>query len=117
MTQPTPQSDRRRAPRAAASFQVNLSSESGAEPAALRDISEIGIACNAPAPIDEMTLVGIDFALPGQTDRHQVSGAVVRCERIEDATSGRPQWDIAVYFTEIKPVTKAALKHYVDKRC
>ena len=72
------------------------------------------MACIAPAPIDEMTLVGIDFALPGQTDRHQVTGAVVRCDRME-ATDGKPQWDIAIYFTEITPVTKASLKGYVSK--
>lgn len=114
MTQPTPQSERRRAPRAAASFPVNLSSDALAEPALLRDISEIGMACVAPAPIEEMTLVGINFALPGQTEKHQVTGAVVRSDRIED-TDGKPQWDIAVYFTEIKPVTKAALKGYVGK--
>jgi len=114
VTQPTPQSERRRAPRAAASFPVNLSSDALTEPAALRDISEIGMACDAPAPIDEMTLVGINFSLPGQTEQHQVTGAVVRCDRIEDR-DGKPQWDIAVYFTEIKPVTKAALKGYVGK--
>tara|TARA_R110002072_G_scaffold228234_8_gene385178 strand:- start:2257 stop:2613 length:357 start_codon:yes stop_codon:yes gene_type:complete len=114
VTKPTPQSERRRALRAAASFPVNLSSDTLAEPGALRDISEIGMACIAPAPIDEMTLVGIDFALPGQTDRHQVTGAVVRCDRME-ATEGKPQWDIAIYFTEITPVTKASLKGYVSK--
>jgi hypothetical protein len=114
VTQPTPQSERRRAPRAAASFPVNLSSDAVAEPALLRDISEIGIACHAPAPIDEMTLVGLDFCLPGQTEKHNVTGAVVRCDPLGEQ-SGRPLWDIAIYFTEIKPVTKAALKGYVSK--
>lgn len=114
MTQPTPQSERRRAPRAAASFSVSLSSDSVAEPALLRDISEIGMACDAPAPIEEMTMVGITFSLPGQVEKHQVTGAVVRCDRGEDK-DGRPQWDIAVYFTEITPVTKAALKGYVSR--
>ena len=84
MTQPTPQSERRRAPRAAASFPVSLSSDSVAEPALLRDISEIGMACDAPAPIDEMTMVGLTFSLPGQTEKHDVTGAVVRCERVAD---------------------------------
>lgn len=114
MTQPTPQSERRRAPRAAASFPVNLSSDAVAEPALLRDISEIGMACDAPAPIEEMTMVGITFSLPGQVEKHQVTGAVVRCDRCEDK-AGRPQWDVAIYFTEIKPVTKAALKGYVSR--
>ena len=82
----------------------------------LRDVSEIGMACDAPAPIDEMTMVGIDFALPGQTERHQVTGAVVRCDRLPEEVDGRPKWDIAVYFTEIQPTTKAALRGYVNKR-
>lgn len=116
MTQPTPQSDRRRAPRAAASFPINLSAESLAEPATLRDLSEIGMACDAPAPIDEMTMVGVDFALPGQSERHHVTGAVVRCERVGDSDASRPLWDIAIYFTEIQPTTRAALRHYVSKR-
>jgi len=114
VTQPTPQSDRRRSPRAAASFPVNLSSDTLAEPGSLRDISEIGMACDAPAPIDEMTLVGIDFALPGQSERHHVTGAVVRCDRVE-AKQGKPMWDIAIYFTEITPITKASLRNYVSK--
>jgi hypothetical protein len=114
VTQTTPQSDRRRAQRAAASFPINLSSDTLAEPGLLRDISEIGMACDAPAPVDEMTLVSIDFALPGQTERHHVTGAVVRCDRVE-AKDGKPSWDIAIYFTEITPVTKASLRGYVSK--
>jgi len=114
VTQPTPQSDRRRAQRAAASFPINLSSDTLAEPGLLRDISEIGMACVAPAPVDEMTLVGIDFVLPGQSERHHVTGAVVRCDRME-AKNGKPAWDIAVYFTEITPATKTCLKGYVNK--
>ena len=114
VTQPTPQSDRRRAQRAAASFPVNLSSDSVAEPGMLRDISEIGMACDAPAPLDEMTMVGIDFTLPGQTERHHVTGAVVRSDRIE-GRDGKPLWDIAIFFTEMKPTTKASLQHYVSK--
>ena len=114
VTQPTPQSERRRAPRAAASFPVNLSSESVAEPALLRDISEIGMACDAPAPLEEMTMVGITFSLPGQVEKHNVTGAVVRSERVADR-GGKPQWDIAIYFTEMTPVTKASLKGYVSR--
>jgi len=114
VTQPSPQSDRRRAPRAAASFPVNLSSDSVEEPALLRDISEIGMACDAPAPIEEMTMVGITFSLPGQVTKHEVTGAVVRCEPIR-GRDGKPRWDIAIYFTEITPVTKASLKGYVSK--
>ncbi len=114
MTSPTPQSDRRRAIRAVATFPVKLSTKPDAEPAALRDLSEIGLACTSTHAIPEMTLVGLDFALPGQTERHHLKGAVVRCEPMP-ALGSKKQWDIAVYFTEVTPVTKAALKHYVGK--
>ncbi|MBL8755181.1 MAG: PilZ domain-containing protein [Planctomycetes bacterium] len=114
MTSPTPQSERRRALRAAANFPVTLSSKPGSDPAVLRDLSEIGLACTSTCAIPEMTLVGLDFALPGQTERHSVRGAVVRCEPMP-ALGSKKRWDLAVYFTEITPVTKAALKNYVAK--
>ena len=115
VTSPTPQSERRRAARALASFPVKLSSQPDAEPAVLRDISEIGLACSAPHAIAEMTLVGLDFSLPGATERHHVKGAVVRCEPVKPLVGSKKRWDIAVYFTEITPITRAALKHYVAK--
>lgn len=78
----------------------------------LRDISEIGLACHAPSAIPEMTLVGLDFSLPGASDVHHVRGAVVRCEPLR----GEPRrFDVAVYFTEMTPVTRAALRNYVGK--
>jgi len=78
----------------------------------LRDISEIGLACTSSHAIPEMTLVGLDFALPGASERHKVTGAVVRCEPLGKA---KKDWDVAVYFTEITPVTRAAVKNYVAK--
>lgn len=99
--------------RAVATFPVTLSGHPGA-PAVLRDLSELGLACTAPQAIEEMTKVGIDFALPGQTERHHVEGAVVRCEPLgRDAK--KPQWDVAVYFTAVAPATRAALRGYVLK--
>lgn len=83
----------------------------GAETALLRDISEIGLACTSPKEIPEMTLVGLDFALPGATERHHVKGAVVRCEPL----GKQRKFDLAIYFTEITPVTRAALRNYVGK--
>jgi hypothetical protein len=115
VTSPTPQSERRRATRALAAFPVKLSNQPGAEPAVLRDISELGLACVSPQAIPEMTLVGIEFSLPGATAVHQVKGAVVRCEPLRSETKGSRRWDLAVYFTEITPVTRAALKNYVGK--
>jgi hypothetical protein len=115
VTTPEPQSERRRAIRALASFPVQLSTPGQAEPAALRDISEIGLACVSPQRIPEMTLVGLDFVLPGATERHHIRGAVVRCEPIPPVAGGKTRYDLAVFFTELTPVTRAALKNYVAK--
>lgn len=112
---PSPQSERRRAARAQASFPVQLSSSGRAEAALLRDISEIGLACTSPQAIPEMTLVGLDFTLPGSTEKHQVKGAVVRCEPLKKAEAGGRRFDLAVYFTEMPPTTRAALRNYVAK--
>jgi PilZ domain len=115
VTSPTPQSERRRATRALAAFPVKLSNQAGAEPAVLRDISELGLACVSPQKIPEMTLVGLDFSLPGATEMHHVKGAVVRCEALRAVGKAKARYDLAVYFTEMTPVTRAALKNYVGK--
>ena len=113
MTSPTPQSDRRRAARAAASFPIHLAAPGAGDPARLRDISEIGLACTSAQPLGEMTMVGLDFALPGASVKHHVKGAVVRCEPLR--AGGGKEWDVAIYFTEMTPVTRAALRNYVER--
>lgn len=98
--------------RAAGSFPIQIGAEPRTAAAALRDISEIGLACTTSSPFPEMAVVALDFALPGATERHRVQGAVVRCAPLGKAGK---DWDVAVYFTEITPVTRAALRHYVQK--
>ena len=115
MTSPSPRAERRRATRAAATFPVRLSSESHADPAILRDLSEIGLACSAPQPIAEMTLVGLDFVLPGSAENHHVQGAVVRCAPLRVPSGAERRWDIAVYFTEVSDATRRALREYVAR--
>lgn len=114
---PSPGSERRRAARAFATFPVRLTSRPSDAPAILRDISEIGLACSAFEPMQEMTQVALDFSLPGATEVHHVQGAVVRCEALktEKPSKSAPKWDVAVYFTEMTPVTRAALRNYVSK--
>lgn len=115
VTSPTPQSERRRAVRALGTFPVRLSPRPTDAPAVLRDISEIGMACTSLEELPEMTQVAMNFTLPGATDIHHVQGAVVRCARAKAAAPSRPKWDLAVYFTEITPVTRAAIRNYVAK--
>ena len=115
MTSPTHQSERRRATRALGAFPVRLSPHPADAPALLRDISEIGLACASHHELPEMTQVALTFSLPGATEVHHVTGAVVRCEAMKKVARGSPKWDIAIYFTEIQPVTRAALRNYVGK--
>ncbi|MBL8729227.1 MAG: PilZ domain-containing protein [Planctomycetes bacterium] len=117
MTSPTPQSERRRSIRALGTFPVRLSPRPTDAPAVLRDISEIGLACTSFEELPEMTQVSLNFSLPGATEVHHVQGAVVRCEKLQSQVVSRsgPKWDLAVYFTEIQPVTRAAIRNYVGK--
>ena len=102
--------ERRRALRAIADFPIRLSPKDGALPAMLKDLSTIGLCCTTAQAVPELTLVGIDLQLPGQQDAHAVKGAVVRCD---PARGRRGAYEVAVYFTEVAPATKAALAHYV----
>jgi hypothetical protein len=108
VTAPTRQPERRRAARALADFPIRFSQDPKAAPAVLRDISEIGLACTSPREIPEMTLVGLQFVLPGGSTSHQVTGAVVRCEGMPDG-----RFDLAVYFTELPDRTRTALSGFI----
>lgn len=102
-------SERRRAPRAQADFPIQIGG-AAARPARLKDISEIGLCCHCGERIDEMTLLAIDLQLPGARAHHLVKGAVVRCEPLRQQQGS---YELAVYFTEIAPQTKAALQQLV----
>lgn len=102
-------SERRRAPRALADFPIRLSPREGLAEAKLKDLSEIGLCCTTAAPLDEMTLVGIDLQLPGARTAMRVQGAVVRCERRRSSND----YELAVYFTEIGSDARSAIGAYV----
>lgn len=108
VTAPNPQSERRRAPRALADFSIRFSQNPEAAPGSVRDISEIGLACTSPHEVPEMTVVGLDFELPGKSGQHHVTGAVVRCEPQDDG-----HFDLAVYFTDLGDDTRSALVEFV----
>ena len=110
---PEPATERRRATRVAATFPIQIGSAEQARPARLKDLSEIGLACISNQKIAEMTKVAIEILLPDTKDKHKVEGAVVRCEPLRGKTP--PQYDLAVYFTEVSTAAKAAIRGYVSK--
>lgn len=110
-TMSTPGRERRRAPRALADFPIQLTPGNGASPARLKDLSTIGLCCTSPTEVAEFTKLGIDLQLPGQSRRHTLQGAVVRCD---PSRSDKGQYEIAVYFTEVGPATKTAIADFVS---
>lgn len=109
---PHAQPERRRAVRALADFPIQLAPQAESKPARLRDISEIGLACTFGEQLEEMMLVAIDLSLPGQSQKHRVQGAVVRCEPMP---AKKGQYDVAIFFTDVPASTRAALRNYVAK--
>ena len=113
-----PARERRRDPRALADFsiQIGQSPKAGVpgterSPARLRDLSISGLCCFHPAPMTEMTLVHLTLRLPGDDRDHEVDGAVVRCAKLRGQTP--PTYEVAVYFTEMTPETRAAIGSFV----
>lgn len=104
--------ERRRAPRAAASFPIQLTAQAqpGA-PATLKDISNNGLCCTYGEPVREMTVVKLDMRFPGQKDMHSVQGVVVRCAKRRGESP--PTYEIAIYFAEMAAASRAALEQYV----
>ncbi len=99
--------ERRRAPRAKASFPILMSDRKEPCEATLKDLSTNGLCCIYPQELPEMSLLEIDLDLPGGKERHRIQGAVVRCDRVA------PSYEIAVFFTKVSPAAKKALESYV----
>lgn len=104
--------ERRKAPRALADFPIQLNPAQGATPARLKDLSAIGLCCTTAQKVPEMAVVGIDLQLPGESKRHSLQGAVVRCEA---ARAQKGSYELAVYFTQIDEKAKAAVAAFVAR--
>ncbi len=101
------QPERRRAPRAIATFPILMSDREGPAEATLKDLSSNGLCCIYPQELPEMSILQIDLDLPGGKARHRIQGAVVRCEQVQAG------YEVAVYFTEVSSEARAALEAYV----
>ncbi len=107
-----PRIERRRAPRAPAAFPIQVYLQGEFREALVKDLSCNGICCTHPGPIEEMSLVRLEFQLPAETERHIVQGAVVRCREI--CSGNPPTCEIALFFTEVPAATQAALAIFVE---
>lgn len=112
MPSPSPQPERRRKPRALADFVIDLAASTAPLPVRLRDLSELGLCCTCDAKLRAGTNLTVVLTLPGSTDRHQLTGRVVRCA---PADARGAQFTVGVQFREVPPVARAAIGGYVAR--
>ncbi len=102
--------ERRREPRARASFPLVFTPPSGPLEAQVRDISRSGICATAARAVPEMTRVRFRFSLPSPEGPRRIEGegAVVRCARRAEAG-----FEIGIFFTEISEADRDRLAEFV----
>ncbi len=106
--------DRRRAPRFQADLPVTLSGRDVDASARLKDISALGLCCQFPEAVPEMTLVQVRLDLAKEQD-FLAEGAVVRCEPIPGG-KGDPRYEVAVFFTNIDKDSRKCLDAYLGTK-
>ncbi len=106
--------ERRRHPRATAEWPVQLALKEGLFEARLRDVSSSGLCFFLDRRIPEMTVLGLEFELPGSDGATRVAcrGAVVRCEPISPQLD---HFEIAVFLHEIADDARVAIGLFVDQ--
>lgn len=105
--------ERRRAPRVHANFPIELSCENGRLSGVLRDISAVGLCCQIPTALREMTLVRMRLELPGAPAAADIEGVVVRAEKLPDKSPAT--YDVAMFFSSLTPGARAAIETFVQK--
>jgi PilZ domain-containing protein len=109
-----PFAERRKAPRVAGDFILQLRGPESDQPVRVKDISTSGVCCIAPAALPEMSRVHLEIRLPHDTNGNgkplAAEGAVVRCE---PHASG---FDVAIFFLEISSENRAAIARFVESR-
>ena len=106
----SPPVERRRDPRARASFPLVLTPSSGPLEAEVRDVSRSGVCATAARPVPEMMRVRLRFDLPSPEGPRRIEGvgAVVRCARRAEAI-----YEIGILFTEMADADRDRLAEFV----
>lgn len=107
---PSPPVERRRDPRARASFPLVLTPSSGPLEAEVRDVSRSGVCATVARPLAEMMRVRFKFDLPSPEGPRRIEGvgAVVRCARRAEAI-----FEIGIFFTEMSDADRDRLAEFV----
>ena len=112
MPDPNPQLERRRKARALADFTVDVGLGDTVHPVRLCDLSELGLRGLCAARLTLRADVTVELSLPGAVTRHRIEGRIARCTAAD--RPGAP-FTLAVHFTEVSPVTRAAIAGFVAR--
>ncbi|MFT5284099.1 MAG: hypothetical protein ACI8TQ_000253 [Planctomycetota bacterium] len=111
MDQPAPSGrERRQHPRVTAEWPITIALAEGLYEARLRDISAAGVCFYLDRRIPEMTVLELNFELPGNGPELNVRGAVVRCEPISQLID---HFEVAVFLHELTAKERDAIAVYI----
>jgi len=96
-----------------ANFPIQLTCETGSLSGVLRDLSAVGLCCQIPTALREMTLVRMRLELPGVARPADVEGIVVRAEKLRDKSPAT--YDVALFFSSVTPAARAAIDSFVQR--
>jgi CheY-like chemotaxis protein len=99
--------DRRRSPRDNVKTLVHLQLEGTTLPAWLRDLSEQGLALQAPEPLSRAKSVALRFVLPGTTETVHAVGEVIWADE-----TGRA----GLFFSRLTPSSQKHLRNWFARR-
>ncbi|MDP9161205.1 MAG: PilZ domain-containing protein [Acidobacteriota bacterium] len=101
------QPNRRQSQRRRITALVHLEFPIGSMPAIVLDVSDQGMALQAPEPLPQVQRVPLRFALPGSPRSIQATGEVIWANR--DGRAG-------MFFSHIAPASRKYLKEWLNKR-
>ncbi|GAC1428776.1 MAG: hypothetical protein NVS1B11_33720 [Terriglobales bacterium] len=101
------QPNRRKSPRHRIAALVHLEFPIGSMPAIIRNLSEQGLALQAPEALPKIPKVPLRFALAGSTRTIQATGEVIWSN--QDGRAG-------MFFSHIAPSSRKYLKNWLSKR-
>lgn len=109
--------ERRRHPRAACDWPIEITLEEGSFGARLRDVSRAGVSFFLDRRIPEMTVLSMKIDLPprGETENPtpiQGSGVVVRCQPLSPRVD---HYEIAVFLNDLSQENSRRLDAYVAR--
>jgi hypothetical protein len=114
-----PKKERRKEPRARGKVGLRVGVESMTPSADIKNISLSGICFTVGKPLEFMTKLMMTLIFPSDTSSAKASGGAIQCEgavvRCEPVASGEDDsYEVAVFFTHLEEIAKAAIEEYVN---